>query len=75
MSDIRLNVYRDGLTGGIQLAIDDEERGTGYRLAGPKFNGSGERLLTCRIGQQEIVRLREYLDRVQPAGSEETDDG
>jgi hypothetical protein len=73
---VSLEVFRDGLTGGIQLQIGDER--TGYRLGGPKFNGSGERLLRVAITPQVATELRRWLDKVDTPAAAPTpgeDDG
>lgn len=57
---VYLNVDRDGWTGGLQLSIGDDAGG--FRLAGPKFNGSGERVLTRRLDQRDVTEIRRYLD-------------
>jgi hypothetical protein len=64
-----LNVWRDGATGGLQLSIDNEREdgsGHGYRIAGPKFNGSGENLLKHRLDQRDADEIRSYLDVAFP---------
>lgn len=66
---ITLEVSRDGWTDRLQLSIsqlDDEGRGHGYRLAGPKFNGSGEALLKRELDQRDADEIRAYLDAVFP---------
>lgn len=70
MSDrLTLKVSRDGWTGQLQLSInqlDSDDCGHGYRLAGPKFNGSGETLLSRTLDQRDADEIRAYLDRVLP---------
>ena len=56
-----IEVFRDGWTGGLQLLIGDEDGG--YRLAGPKFNGSGECVLKARLTERDASQIRHYLDR------------
>jgi hypothetical protein len=66
---VALNVSRDGRTGGLQLSIDQEcDNGTGhgYRIAGPKFNGSGENLLKHRLTERDADEIRVYLDSAFP---------
>ena len=57
--DIRIEVYRDGWTGALQISIGDGR--TGYRIAGPKFNGSGECLLSKKLDSRDVKEIREYL--------------
>ena len=60
-----LSIYKDGWTGGIQLSIEDAS-GSGFRLAGPKFNGSGKPLLRTKLTQRDADEIRRYLDRAFP---------
>lgn len=68
MANIYLCVDRDGWTGGYQLSIDDDNGG--FRIAGPKYNGSSKRLIHHRITERDVHRIREYLDKVKPAVAE-----
>lgn len=64
-----LEVSRDGWTKGLQLNIakvDENDRGHGYRLAGPKFNGSSKTLLKVELDQRDVDEIREYLNAVFP---------
>jgi hypothetical protein len=72
---ISIEVDRDGWTGQLQLSIRDNNvdgngrevaGGGGYRLAGPKFNGSSKRVLSARIGHVEARQIRRYLDKIPP---------
>jgi len=66
---ITLEVSRDGWTNGVQLSInklDEKGVGWGYRIAGPKFNGSGETLLKRELDQRDVDEIRRYLDAVFP---------
>ncbi|HEV2346425.1 MAG TPA: hypothetical protein VGS97_20165 [Actinocrinis sp.] len=61
---IVLEVYKDGLTGQLQLSIsklDENNRGSGYRLVGPKFNGASELMLEHTLDQQDAGEIRWYL--------------
>lgn len=63
---ITLEVDQDGLTGKLQLSINErDEKGTGwgYRLHGPKFNGSGKNLLEHDLTQADADEIRKYLDK------------
>ncbi len=62
---IALSVYRDGWTKGIQISIGHKD-GSGYRLAGPKFNGSGELLKECILDEYAATQIRQYLDQAFP---------
>ncbi len=66
---IHIDVCRDGLTNGLQLSInqtDEDGAGHGYRLAGPKFNGSGKVLLSRTLDERDATEIRRYLDAVFP---------
>lgn len=66
---ITLEVSRDGWTDGLQLSIQQTHEnggGHGYRLAGPKFNGSGKTLLTRELNQRDADEIRTYLDAAFP---------
>jgi hypothetical protein len=66
---ITIDVSRDGLTNGLQLSInqiDEDDAGHGYRLAGPKFNGSGKVLLSRTLDERDAAEIRRYLDAVFP---------
>jgi hypothetical protein len=69
---ITIEVDRDGWTGQLQLSIQDHNvdingqpvGGGGYRLAGPKFNGSSKQLMSVKIGHVEAREIRCYLDKI-----------
>lgn len=66
---IAIDVSRDGLTNGLQLSINqtgEDGAGHGYRLAGPKFNGSGKVLLSRTLDERDAAEIRRYLDAVFP---------
>jgi hypothetical protein len=66
---IVLDVDRDGWTKGLQLNIaqlDQDGCGTGYRIAGPKYNGSSENLLRCEVDERDAREIRKYLDAAFP---------
>lgn len=58
-------LYKDGWTGGLQLAIEDST-GSGFRIAGPKFNGSGKALQKHEISERDAKEIRSYLDHAFP---------
>ena len=66
---IVVEVHRDGWTGNIQVSIselDDEGGGHGYRILGPKFNGSGELLAKKVLDQRDAKEIEAYLIKVAP---------
>lgn len=66
---IVLDVDRDGWTKNLQLNIatlDENDRGMGYRLAGPKYNGSSTNLLRTELDDRDAGEIREALDTVFP---------
>ncbi|EKS37799.1 hypothetical protein [Afipia clevelandensis] len=67
-SKIFLCVDRDGWTGGYQLSIDDDHGG--FRIAGPKYNGSSKSIIRHQITARDAGRIREYLDKIAPAVAE-----
>lgn len=62
---ICVHVDRDGLTGGVQVAIG-YENGRGYRLGGPKYNGSSERLLVAKLDERDANEIRSFLNEAFP---------
>lgn len=66
---LTLRVGIDGPTGGIQVSLsqlDEHGTGHGYRLAGPKFTGSGEVLVSRDLTEADAAEIRRYLDAVFP---------
>lgn len=64
-----LTVDQDGTTGWPQVAIhelDENGVGGGYRLAGPKYNGSSKRLVTHKITALDAAELRRVLNKYFP---------
>ncbi|WP_413102254.1 hypothetical protein [Streptomyces sp. Inha503] len=64
-----LAVDRDGWTNGLQLQIanlDENGHGSGYRLAGPKYNGSGKRLIEEELSARDVAEIRKFLDEAYP---------
>lgn len=64
MPKVYLSVDKDGWTGQIQLSISKTEGETfrsGYRLAGPKYNGSSKNLLTKELTEVDKQRILECL--------------
>lgn len=62
---VTIDVSRDGWTDGVQLSIGDDNGG--YRLAGPKFNGSSETLGSVKVDTAMAARALAALDNVQAA--------
>lgn len=65
-----LHVDRDGLTGRLQLGISvEDERGAGhgYRIAGPKYSGTGTNVLRAALDERDIAQIRSYLDIAERA--------
>jgi hypothetical protein len=66
-------VSKDGWTGGLQLGIselDENGGGHGFRLAGPKFNGSSKMLLKYEVTERDADEIRKLLDVKFPARTE-----
>ncbi|KUH38422.1 MULTISPECIES: hypothetical protein [Streptomyces] len=66
-----IDVDRDGWTKRLQLNIsqlDQDGHGWGYRLAGPKYNGSSQRLLRCELTARDAAEIRKALDEAFPEG-------
>lgn len=66
---VTFEVAKDGWTGGLQLSINERDAdggGHGFRLAGPKFNGSSEMLLKYEVDERDAEEIREYLDAKFP---------
>lgn len=70
MSDrIVIDVDRDGWTKELQLniaKINENDRGMGYRLAGPKYNGSSTTLLRADLDDRDVAEIRALLDAAHP---------
>jgi hypothetical protein len=69
---LTIEVSRDGWTKGFQLSIsklDETGVGDGYRLAGPKFNGSGKVLLSRTLDERDAEEIRRYLDAMFPVAA------
>jgi hypothetical protein len=66
---IVIDVDRDGWTKHLQMNIvqlDENGSGHGYRLAGPKYNGSSKNLLRCELDERDAREIRQYLDAAFP---------
>ncbi|WP_327259962.1 hypothetical protein [Streptomyces sp. NBC_01240] len=66
---IVIDLDRDGWTKNLQLNIaklDENNRGMGFRLAGPKYNGSSTNLLRTELDERDAAEIRAMLDDVFP---------
>ena len=64
-----INVDRDGWTKCFQLSVDVEDEaggGFGYRLAGPKFNGSSTSVFKHVLSESDARQLRSFIDKAFP---------
>ncbi|PVC80527.1 hypothetical protein DBP19_35920 [Streptomyces sp. CS090A] len=64
-----IDVDRDGWTKNLQLNIatlDENGSGMGYRLAGPKYNGSSKNLLRVELDERDAAEIRAALDAAFP---------
>ncbi|MGW5928047.1 hypothetical protein ACWF2L_17625 [Streptomyces anulatus] len=64
-----LDVDRDGWTQNLQLNIstlDENGTGMGYRLFGPKYNGSSTNLLRVELDERDAAEIRAALDAAFP---------
>lgn len=62
---IRLAVDRRTCDGAIQVCIERTKTGTGLRLLGPKYDGSGKRLVSKVLSRRDADEIRSYLDEVE----------
>ncbi|MCU1613741.1 MAG: hypothetical protein JWO98_1281 [Frankiales bacterium] len=69
---IVFTVDRDGWTNGLQLGISQPDEGHGYRLAGPKYNGSSKTLLDYELEERDAAEIRKMLDAAFPLPVAET---
>ncbi|MGC5400173.1 hypothetical protein ACPXCP_31090 [Streptomyces sp. DT20] len=66
---IVIDLDRDGWTKNLQLNIaklNENDRGMGFRLAGPKYNGSSTNLLRTELDERDAAEIRAMLDAVFP---------
>lgn len=74
---ITIDVSKDGVTGRLQVSInevDEKGGGHGYRLAGPKFNGTSTQLIEAELDQRDADEIRGYLDKTFPAKAADGDE-
>lgn len=65
-----ISVDQDGLTKGYQIAIEERDakgNGTGTRLAGPKYSGTGRNIMRAYLDERAANDIRRYLDEHFPA--------
>ena len=70
---VYLVVSVDGWTNGIQLSVNDE--GGGFRLAGPKFNGSQKTLLKWVLDERGCAELEAYIAKARAGFAKEPSNG
>lgn len=66
---LTIDVDRDGWTGKLQVSLqqtNEKGSGWGYRLAGPKFNGSSKNLISQELSQRDADEIRGHLNAVFP---------
>lgn len=62
---IYLSIDKRTRDGALQLSIGDEQEGTGYRIAGPKYDGDGKTLLRHILTDADVSAISSYLRRVR----------
>jgi hypothetical protein len=65
---ITLDLDKDRWTGQFQLSInkrDENGSGDGYRLLGPKYNGSSRTLQSVTLSARDRDEIRAYLDLIE----------
>ncbi|WP_230536422.1 hypothetical protein [Streptomyces sp. OUCMDZ-3434] len=66
---IKLDIDLDGWTQRLQANLvqaDADGLGWGYRLAGPKYNGSSRNLLSRTLNERDAREIRDALNAVFP---------
>lgn len=67
----QISVDRCTATGGLQVSlgeVDPDGYGDGFRLAGPKYIGRSENVLTADLDQRARGEIRAYLDAADRRG-------
>lgn len=64
-SGVWITLYRDGWTKAMQIDIGDKD--SGYRLLGPKFNGSSEVLSKYELHERDAEAIMDYCKLVRVA--------
>ena len=64
---IYISVDKRSYDGALQVSIgksDDDGGGHGYRIAGPKYDGSGKQLLCHTLTQRDKEEIISYLNEI-----------
>lgn len=61
MPSIEIHVDQDGWTRRIQIGLMSSE-GFGFRLAGPKYNGSSTNLLSHTLTEKDVEAIQNILN-------------
>ena len=64
MEKVFLFVDKDGFSKGFQVSIGTDDGG--YRIAGPKYNGSSKSLIKHELDERDVAEIKKYLDKVAP---------
>jgi hypothetical protein len=59
---IYFSIDRRSRDGALQLSINDDN--TGYRIAGPKYDGNGQSLIRHELTPNDVDEIRSYLNKV-----------
>jgi len=65
MTAVTIDIDRDGWTTSLQVAISTDDHG--YRLAGPKYNGSGTNLARLPVTAEGAAQAVAAIDLFGPA--------
>jgi hypothetical protein len=63
---VTIELGKSGTTGGLQLSInayEEDGTGDGYRLFGPKFDGTSLPIVSTQLTRRDVQEIRSYLDR------------
>ena len=66
-----IEVSQSGTTRGLQLSINETRAngyGAGYRIAGPKFDGTGKVLLSHEITERDAKEIYAVIKHLLPPG-------
>ncbi len=67
LSGIYISVDQREVGGGLQVSIGRAEKdgsGSGYRIAGPKYDGRGRELLRHKLTQRDRSEIEAYLREI-----------
>lgn len=62
---VYLSVSKDGWTNGFQLSVGDDSGG--YRIHGPKFNGSSKDVIHHELSARDCDELERYIAKARAA--------